>query len=135
MEERKVYQKISGSFNAWLNCTNDNVVRKDQDGNLWEDNHFDSIQNIIDEYLPSGSGIDSNTTLDFDASKKEKLVLNSSYHVMNDTGYYNGWIDYRVIITPSLQFGFDIKIVGNFGKYRDDLYEYLIEVYSCALDK
>jgi len=96
----------------------------------WFDIWEDKIKTIIDS-LPHGSGIDSDITL-MDASTGEKIVIESSYHCMNDGGYYDGWINFRLTITGSLMFGFNLNITGNFGKHQD-VKDYLHEIFSYDL--
>lgn len=121
----KVYQELATRFVAWLNC------HAAQNGE-WMARHEDVIQDLIDRYLPHGSGIDSEVRLDFERSKPDRLVFYSSYHVMNEDGYYDGWIDFTVVVTPSLAFGFDVKVLGKFGKHQD-LKEYLGDIFYAAL--
>jgi len=80
--------------------------------------------------MPSGSGIDSGTTLDFDKSSGSKLVFSTSYHHMTEDGMYDGWTEHVVTVKPSLMFGFDLAISG---RDRNDIKEYLHEVYHDTL--
>jgi hypothetical protein len=125
--EKKVYQVLAYSFVAWQNCV--------KSGNKeWEDKHEETIKGIIDS-LPHGSGIDGTTSFDFDESREEKLVINSSYHSMNDDGYYDGWTDIKLVITPSLAFGFNLKVTGSFPRRYSDTKDYLHETFSYALSE
>ena len=81
--------------------------------------------------LPHGSGIDSEWTIDENSNKK-KLSISNSYHVMNDNGYYEGWIDFTVVVVPTL-LGITTTIKGRFGK-RLDIREYLEELLSTELN-
>jgi hypothetical protein len=102
-------------------------------GNMeWQSNHTEEIERLVKEYLPSGSGIDSGNKFDFDDSTGEKLVFNSSFHVMNENGCYDGWIDYQVVVKGDLQFDIDMKIKGRFGD-NQDLKDYLYDTYNLAL--
>jgi methionine synthase I (cobalamin-dependent) len=123
----KVYQKLAGSFNAMLNCQKNN-------NDSWEQIHHDIIENVTDTFLPSGSGIDSGNNFDFQNSKNERLIINSAFHKMDQNGFYDGWINYKVIIKPSLQFNFTLSIIGNFGR-RQEIKEYLYNIYSEALEQ
>jgi hypothetical protein len=121
--EKPVYQVIASKFDAYVRCVKTNNTE-------WIDKHYRDIEKIVKNYLPYGSGIDSGVTFDFGNSTSNKLVFDSSYHCMNDNGYYDGWIDFRVILKPSLQFGFVMQIIGRFSdrhyKYesvRDYMYE------------
>jgi len=62
--------------------------------------------------------------LDYKKSSGEKLVFHGDYHVMNDTGYWDGYYRFTFTVRPSLQFGVKTTITGAFGKYafcRDDI--------------
>jgi hypothetical protein len=82
--------------------------------------------------LPSGSGIDSGVKFDFDASTPEKLVFLFGVHHMNESGMYDGWTDHSLIVTPSLQFGFHIRITG---RDRNQVKDYLYETFQYALNE
>jgi len=123
----KVYQKLAQLQNARMNCLKSH-------NDEWLDKHEEEMENIVKNNLPSGSGIDSGNTFDYENSNDDKLVINSSFHAMNENGYYENWIDYKVIITPSLFHGFYIRIVGKFGR-KQDIKDYLTEIYSNALEE
>ena len=123
--ERLVYKELARRFAAYQNCIKEN-------NNQWKENHEKIIFKIMQDYLPSGSGLDVGTDFDFDNSKQDKLILVSSYHVMNESGYYMHWIDFEIIIKPSLIFDFELTIKGSFGKYQD-IKEYLQDIYSESL--
>ena len=94
-------------------------------------------QSIIDNYiipkLPSGIGIDNGCKINLKQSKPLKIIIDSSYHVMNESGMYDRWIDFKIIVTPSFD-NIDINIRGNFGKYQH-LKDYLIEIFQDSLSK
>lgn len=119
----KVYQKLAGKFNAYLNC----IKNKNEQ---WEEKHYNSIISIINS-LPHGSGIDGKTVFNFDESNLNKLVIDSSYHLMDDVGMYDGWIDFQVIIKPNW-LGIDLKIKGKFGE-RQDLKSIIGDIFYNAL--
>lgn len=121
--QAKLYQQIARIVEARLNCI--------ERGNDWSLKHEDTLSEIND-LLPSGSGIDTGTKIDLDESKPNRLVFNFSYHHMNDDGMYDGWTDHQVIVTPSLSFGFDLRISG---RNRNDVKDYLHEVYQSALSE
>lgn len=90
------------------------------------------VQDFIDEVMgtaPSGSGIDCGTELLEDECSPTKLVFNMSFHHMNEPGYYDGWSEHQVIIKPTFG-GFDMRITG---RDRNDIKDYLGEVYDCWL--
>jgi hypothetical protein len=123
----KAYQQLARSFVAWQNC----VKSKNEE---WTEKHMDAITNTIDNYLPHGSGFDTDTKLDYDASSKNHLVLYGSFHSMDEMGGYDGWIDFSIIVEPSLSFGFKTRISGRFGK-KQDLKTYIVEFLSECLNK
>jgi len=121
---RKRYQVIATAAQARINC--------EEKGNTeWFDRWTETIEKETAE-LPSGSGIDSAPKFDFDASTPEKLVFDFGYHHMNEVGYYDGWTDHRLIVTPSLQFGFHLRITG---KDRNQTKDYLYEIFQSALSE
>ena len=61
------------------------------------------IPEKIIECLPHGSGIDCEWTY---KEKKDYIVFSNSFHVMNDNGYYIGYIDFSVILKEN-----DFKLV------------------------
>jgi hypothetical protein len=121
----KKYQELAGRFTAYKNCLKSNNKE-------WEEKHYSKIEEIINS-LPHGSGIDGKTEFDFDNSKSDKLIINSSYHAMDENGFYDRWIDFSLIITPSLQFGFNLTITGKFGR-NQEIKEYLLDIFHSALD-
>lgn len=122
---KKVYQELALRLAALKSC-------EEKGNNEWADKHEEAIENIITDYLPQGSGIDSGNKFDFGRSTPDKLVIESSYHVMDENGFYNGWIDYTATVEPSLLFDFTVSIRGKFGK-RQDIKEYLEELYTNAI--
>ena len=126
---RKRYQVIATAVQARINCGRPNV-----DGTInqeWFDRWTKTIEEETAE-LPSGSGIDSAPKFDFDASTPEKLVFDFGYHHMNENGMYDGWTEHSLIVTPSLQFGFRIRITG---KDRNQVKDYLYETFQYALSE
>jgi hypothetical protein len=97
----------------------------------WREKHGERIADLLDE-MPSGSGIDCGTKIDLDASTAEKLVFDVAYHHMNDGGYYDGWTQHTVIVTPSLAFGFTLRITG---RDRNGIKEYIAEMFSTVLNE
>ena len=97
------------------------------------ENHETNLKKLID-YLPSGSGIDNGVELDRDESHAERLVFHFSYHNMDENGYYEGWDDYTMIVTPSLLFGFNLEFKGEgVTDDNDDLIDYLHDTFNQSL--
>ena len=120
-----VIKQIAVSLQAMLNC-------EKSDNEDWRQIHESNIEKIVDKYLPSGSGFDSGTQFDFDKSSPEKLVFNTSYHHMKDTGYCM-WTNHKVTVTASLLFGFDVKITK--GKADENDMDYYHDTFQSALNQ
>lgn len=101
----------------------------------WYNNHYQALQWLQDNHLPSGSGIDSGCQIDTDKTNADRIVINSSFHVMDEYGGYNGWINFTVTVKASLLFGFDTNIKGNFSSNKSayGLKDYLYEIFDCDL--
>lgn len=121
---KTIVRELASRIQARENC----VKAKNDE---WFEKHTAVIEDIGQE-LPSGSGFDSGTKVDLDRSTPDRIVLTTSYHHMNENGMYDGWTDHEVIITPSLQFGFNLRITG---RNRNDIKEYMHEVFQAALDQ
>ena len=119
-----VYQKIAQLLNAHSTCV-------DLNNTEWIEKHNDSIEFICDNILPSGSGIDSGVKFNFDESNPNKLVFNTSFHHMDEYGYYDGWTDHKLILKPSLAFGYNLKITGY---NKNEIKDYLSDVFSSYFD-
>lgn len=109
---------LASKFNAWNNCVKSNNIE-------WMENHAESIDEML-KNLPSGSGIDNGMQFDWNESKDDKLVFHLSFHHMEE-GYYSGWTEHKVIITPSLIFGYNIRITG---RDKNEIKVYLIDLLS-----
>jgi len=125
-KNRKVvfYKAIANTVNARKNCIESNNEE-------WIEKHENSIDRFND-MLPSGCGIDTGTKIDLDNSGRDKIVLYSSYHVMDENGFYTHWIDFDVTVKASLLFDIDINVRGKFGR-NQDIKEYLTELYADVL--
>jgi len=65
-------------------------------------------------------------------STPEHLVFHCSYHHMNENGYYDGWTDHIVHVTPSLIHGFRLRITGT---NRNGIKDYLVDIYRTWLNE
>jgi hypothetical protein len=122
-----LYRLLANTLQAFLNCQTRNPVNQE-----WANRHETTIDQLCKDFLPSGSGIDCGTKFDWDQSTPEKLVFLTSYHHMNDGGYYDGWTEHKVIVTPSLCSDFDLKVTG---RDRNEIKDYLAEVFDSALSE
>lgn len=131
-----LYQVLASTVQARLTCG----LRRDgftqtteKEGNkaqTWFDRHEDTINRLVRGFMPSGSGFDNGTKIDLDASHADKLVFHTSYHHMNDGGYYDGWTEHIITVTPSLAGEFHLRISG---RDRRDIKEYIAEEFQNAL--
>lgn len=92
----------------------------------WADKHTATLKELY-SMLPSGSGIDSGTTV-VDVHPK-RLKLSCSFHHMNDVGMYDGWTEHTIRVTPGWR-GIEVTVGG---RNRNEICEYLHEVYSTTL--
>ena len=79
--------------------------------------------------LPSmriGKTLTSTVTI---AASASRIVLECSFHHMNEAGYYDSWTEHRITVRPTFD-SLDIHISG---RNRNDIKEYLHEVYALAL--
>lgn len=127
----KLYQEIATALAAREN------VRKS--GNKEWIEKWEEKLATLEEKLPSGSGFDSGEKLDINASEPDKIVINGSYHVMDENGFYDGYADYQIIITPSFVHGFELRLIGSskwpHRKAYDGLKDYITETYAEVLDQ
>ena len=112
---------------AWIAETSDWAERAENNLNAqWGDIARARLDQLV-SMLPSGSGIDCGTKLV--SASASKIVLECSFHHMNDGGYYDGWTEHRITVRPTFG-GMDISISG---RNRNDIKEYLHETYHYAL--
>ncbi len=119
---KPLYAWIAGACGARKRCL--------EHGNEFAARWDEELDWVEKNALPSGSGIDSGTTIDRDASHDELVVLETSYHHMNDVGSYDGWTQHTIRVRPSFLGGFKLSISG---PNRNDIKEYLHQTYDCAL--
>lgn len=81
--------------------------------------------------LPSGSGFDSGSRVDLDASTPERIVITTAYHHMDEGGTYDVWTEHQVIITPSLAWGYQVRVTG---RDREGIKRYIEDEFAECLD-
>jgi hypothetical protein len=119
---KTLVSEISSAVVARRNCQ--------KSGNTeWFANWSDRLTQLAD-MLPHGSGIDSGTKIDLDASHAEKIVLYTSFHHMNDGGY-DGWTEHIVTVTPSFS-SINLRISG---RNRNEIKDHLYEMFEYALTR
>ena len=110
------YKQIAREGQAATECTGDYRAAA-----------LERLETLERHYLPYGSGFDSGSHI-VDAGK-QKIIIKSSYHAMDDNGYYDGWYDFTITVTPSFSStGFEAKIAGRFGK-RQDIKDYILDEF------
>jgi hypothetical protein len=122
--QRKLYQEMAAIIAARINC----IISNNQE---WITKHEDRLKELID-LLPHGSGLDGENIINLDKSTSENIVIETSFHHMDENGMYDGWTEHNIIITPSLQHRFYLKITGS---NKNDIKTYLSEIFSMALNE
>ena len=122
--KNKLYKQIASTVLAYNNCV--------KSGNTeWMEKHLERLEDYNDN-LPSGSGFDSGSKIDFDSTNESKITINTSYHFMDEWGGYDGWEDYKIVIKPSLLHDFLLTIHG---KNRNDIKDYMYEIFRDSLNE
>lgn len=123
---------ISGLLIAMENCQKriDHPISNDDKNtaHLWFGEHRKTIERLVAEYMPSGSGFDDGTRFDFDKSTPDKLVLNTAFHHMTE-GMYDGWTEHTVTVKPS----FTGTLIRISGPNRNEIKDYIQEAFDHAL--
>ena len=122
--KQELYKHLASKLQAQQACIKSHNVE-------WIDKHSESITQLVYQYMPSGSGLDSLMQLD-ESSTPNKLVFTFEYHHMNDAGYYVKWTGHKLIVTPSLALGFEMMITG---QDYNEVKEYLYQTFDYCLKK
>lgn len=105
------------------------ALTKHLQGNL--EKHQEHLRQLANSYLPRGSGFDAGTDIVVDSCTDYKVVLRTSFHHMNDNGYYTRWTEHKVIVTPAFD-GFDINIKVT-GRNHNDIKDYIGLFFFCQV--
>jgi hypothetical protein len=119
----KLYQRLASLVVAIENCRTSGNAE-------WERRHKETLSDLVRAHLPHGSGFDNGTTIDLARSGENRLAFSTSFHHMNDNGFYDGWTEHDVVVVPSLAFGFTLKITG---RDRRQIKDYIHDAFSEAL--
>lgn len=119
----KLYKELSSFVDARLTSIKRN-------NSVWVKAHTAYIRGLVKEYMPSGSGFDNGTHIDLDASKPERLKFFTSFHHMTEHGFYDGWTEHIVVVRPSLQFDFILRVSG---QNRDGVKDGIYEIFNQSL--
>lgn len=130
MKSRPLFSLIASTLEAYDNCTRNGATQSQKAE--WTARHRDTIYDLVENFMPSGSGIDSGTKIDWEQSTPLRLVFNTAFHHMDEMGGYDGWTEHKVIVTPSLTCAFDLKVTG---RDRNEIKDYLGEVFNSALSE
>lgn len=122
--KRPLFQELASLIAARENC-------KRSDNAEWFDRHTISANNLVAYYLPSGSGFDSGTNLDFDRSTPECLVFTTSFHHMDEHGGYDGWTHHVIRVRASLHYGIRLTISG---RDRNSIKDHIHQAFTHALE-
>jgi len=113
---------ISDAMRALENCT--------ASGNDYADIWRDRLEQAARDLLPSGSGFDNGTQIDFEESRAGRVVLKTAFHHMTEAGFYDGWTYHAIILTPA----FGSPALRVMGRDRNGIKEYIAEAVGAALD-
>lgn len=127
----KVYQKLSAYIRAYK-------TNQETNNEKWMNYFEEKIKEIAEKYLPNGSGIDNGNYINIEESDENKIVIESSYHKMTN-GFYDGWIEYSVVVTPDLLNEIVFEFIEHNGNELEKDYglkDYLyIAYYSALMDE
>lgn len=98
----------------------------------WVQLYTTAANDIVKKYLPSGSGFDAGSLIDWETTQSEYIVISAPFHPMDAHGYYKDWVELMVAITPSL-IGFNLHIMGSPEPEVDELKDYVHQVFSDCL--
>jgi len=84
----------------------------------------------ITDLLPSGSGLDSGSTVDLEKSSPSRIVFKTAFHHMDGNGYYAGWTEHTVVVVPDFIINFNLTVTG---RNRNDIKEYIADIFREVL--
>lgn len=85
------------------------------------------MMDTLTKLAPSGSGFDRGTQFNVTRSGDTRLVFNTAFHHMNEHGYYDGWTEHEVIVTPVLSIsGISVRVTG---KDKNNIKEYIHDTF------
>ena len=114
---KQTYCRIASTQTAIDNCI--------KNGNEeWQERHEQKLDELMNG-APSGSGFDSGTKLCM--ANEKAIIFETSFHHMNQDGYYEGWTDHKITVLPNLSFGFELKVSG---KNKNDIKSYIADVFT-----
>ena len=106
------------------------VVTQSTQNDEWAPKSRDKANDLAEHFLPHGCGFDAGTHVDWKRSKVNRIVLYTHFHHINDGGFYDGWTEHSVVVTPSLVYGFETRITG---RDRNEIKNYIGEEMELRL--
>ena len=89
------------------------------------------LEQLEKEFLPGGSGFDNGSVIDMDRSTPSKIVINTSYHHMDEGGSYCEWSDHTLTVRPAFC-GVALKVGG---RNVRDIKDYMHETFDHSLSQ
>lgn len=121
--KRTIIQRLAELIAQRKNCMTSNNM-------AWLHTTEARIEYIRAHLLPHGSGIDGKNVIDLEKSTDTKIVIRTSFHHMNEHGFYCGWTSHTLTFRPSFLSAMDIVISG---RDREGIKGYLHETFCYAL--
>jgi hypothetical protein len=90
----------------------------------------ETLEKLVTEYMPSGSGLDRGTQLLTERSGPEKLVFVTAFHHMTEHGYYDGWTDHIVTVTPAFDGSLYVRVSG---RNRNGIKDVIADTFTVHL--
>jgi hypothetical protein len=84
----------------------------------------DKVDAVVKRYMPSGSGFDSGTSLNWVRSNANKLVFTTAFR------QEGRWPQHTVTVTPSFLYQFNIAVSGS---NRDEIREFVSDEFAKCL--
>lgn len=104
----------------------------------------------LENMLPHGSGLDGVVEIDRSATSSDKITIVFDYHHMDEFGGYQGWSEWRLVVSADLLgLTYDLECVEDC-EYRtsdgdeewtytasedDSLMDYFVETFDIALQR
>jgi len=126
-----MFQQTLAYFLA-TNIDRYNHWRRQDQLDVRENLALETLDQLVVNFLPHGSGVDCGTTINIDKSTANRIVLEFAFHHMNEHGYYDGWTEHTCIITPDIRFGIEVRITG---KDRNQIKDYLHDLFHYAVNQ
>lgn len=123
---RYLYSELATAIEARLGCLEPSANESQRE---WVSKWTERIERMQD-MLPHGNGFDNGTKIDLDASHATKLVFHTSYHHMNDGGFYVGWTEHTITVTPTFR-GIAIRVSG---RNVNEIKDYIGKEFDYALE-